>query len=101
MTVSTATPALVSADWAVEHLGDPAVRFVEVDVDTTAYEQGHLPGAVAWDWTSQTSRTASAATSPPRPTSRDLLSSSGITRTRTSSSTATTTTGSPRTPTGR
>ena len=53
MTVSTATPALVSADWAVEHLGDPAVRFVEVDVDTTAYEQGHLPGAVAWDWTSQ------------------------------------------------
>ncbi|HJW22867.1 MAG TPA: sulfurtransferase [Candidatus Limnocylindrales bacterium] len=44
---------LVDADWAVEHLADPAVRFVEVDVDTTAYAQGHLPGAVAWDWTSQ------------------------------------------------
>ncbi|HTS14995.1 MAG TPA: sulfurtransferase [Candidatus Sulfotelmatobacter sp.] len=53
MTVSLATPALVSADWAAEHLGDPGVRFVEVDVDTTAYDQGHLPGAVAWDWTSQ------------------------------------------------
>ena len=44
---------LVDADWAVEHLADPAVRFVEVDVDTTAYAQGHIPGAVAWDWTSQ------------------------------------------------
>jgi thiosulfate/3-mercaptopyruvate sulfurtransferase len=31
------------------------VRFVEVDVDTTSYEQSHLPGAVAWNWTSQLS----------------------------------------------
>ena len=45
--------ALVDADWARAHLDDPNVRFVEVDVDTTAYEQSHLPGAVAWDWTSQ------------------------------------------------
>ena len=28
---------------------------VEVDVDTTAYEQSHIPGAVAWNWTSQLS----------------------------------------------
>jgi thiosulfate/3-mercaptopyruvate sulfurtransferase len=47
--------ALVDADWAQEHLTDPGVRFVEVDVDTTAYEQSHLPGAVAWNWTSQLS----------------------------------------------
>jgi thiosulfate/3-mercaptopyruvate sulfurtransferase len=47
--------ALVSPEWAQEHLDDPAVRFVEVDVDTAAYEQGHLPGAVGWDWTSQLS----------------------------------------------
>jgi thiosulfate/3-mercaptopyruvate sulfurtransferase len=46
---------LVDADWAVAHLNDPNVRFVEVDVDTTAYSQGHLPGAVGWDWTSQLS----------------------------------------------
>ncbi len=46
---------LVDADWAVAHLNDPAVRFVEVDVDTTAYSQGHIPGAVGWDWTSQLS----------------------------------------------
>ncbi|HVD00288.1 MAG TPA: sulfurtransferase [Candidatus Dormibacteraeota bacterium] len=42
--------ALVSTDWAVEHLNDPAVRLVEVDVDTTAYEKGHLNGAVGWNW---------------------------------------------------
>ena len=39
---------LVDADWAEEHLSDPTVRFVEVDVDTTAYEQSHLRGAVGW-----------------------------------------------------
>ena len=36
-------------------LDDPNVRFVEVDVDTAAYEQSHLPGAVGWNWTSQLS----------------------------------------------
>jgi thiosulfate/3-mercaptopyruvate sulfurtransferase len=46
---------LVDADWAVEHLDDPDVRFVEVDVDTSAYDEGHIPGAVAWNWTSQLS----------------------------------------------
>ena len=45
--------ALVDSDWALAHLNDPNVRFVEVDVDTTAYEQSHIPGAVAWNWTSQ------------------------------------------------
>jgi thiosulfate/3-mercaptopyruvate sulfurtransferase len=44
---------LVDAQWAKDHLSDPSVRFVEVDVDTTAYEQSHLPGAVGWNWTSQ------------------------------------------------
>jgi len=48
-----ATDVLVDADWAKAHLDDPNVRFVEVDVDTTAYEQSHLPGAVGWNWTSQ------------------------------------------------
>ena len=45
--------ALVDSEWALAHLNDPNVRFVEVDVDTTAYEQSHLPGAVGWNWTSQ------------------------------------------------
>ncbi len=43
---------LVETDWVAEHLDDPKVRLVEVDVDTTAYEQGHIPGAVGWNWTS-------------------------------------------------
>ena len=47
--------ALVDAAWAQAHLDDPNVRFVEVDVDTAAYEQSHLPGAVGWNWTSQLS----------------------------------------------
>jgi thiosulfate/3-mercaptopyruvate sulfurtransferase len=56
MTTETLTrQVLVDAAWAQEHLDDPNVRFVEVDVDTTAYEQSHLPGAVGWNWTSQLS----------------------------------------------
>ena len=46
---------LVDADWARAHIDDPNVRFVEVDVDTSAYDEGHIPGAVAWNWTSQLS----------------------------------------------
>ena len=54
MTVSGyAKDVLVSADWAKAHLDDPSIRFVEVDVDTTAYDQSHIPGAVGWNWTSQ------------------------------------------------
>ena len=56
MTVSGyAKEVLVDSAWAIQHLDDPAVRFVEVDVDTTAYDGGHLPGAIAWNWTSQLS----------------------------------------------
>ena len=56
MTVSGyAKDVLVSADWAKANLDNPDVRFVEVDVDTTAYDQSHIPGAVSWNWTSQLS----------------------------------------------
>ena len=44
---------LVSTQWAADHLNDTNVRLVEVDVDTTAYDQGHIPGAVGWNWQSQ------------------------------------------------
>lgn len=44
---------LVSTDWVQEHLSDPTIRIVEVDVDTTAYEQGHLPGALSFNWQTQ------------------------------------------------
>jgi thiosulfate/3-mercaptopyruvate sulfurtransferase len=42
--------ALVETDWLEEHLDDPAVRVIEVDEDTTAYEKGHVRGAVGWNW---------------------------------------------------
>ena len=44
---------LVSTQWAADHLNDPKIRLVEVDVDTSAYDQGHIPGAVGWNWQSQ------------------------------------------------
>jgi thiosulfate/3-mercaptopyruvate sulfurtransferase len=42
--------ALVETDWLEDHLDDPGIRVVEVDEDTTAYEKGHIRGAVGWDW---------------------------------------------------
>ena len=42
---------LVSTEWLEEHLDDGNVRTIEVDEDTTAYEKGHIRGAVAWNWT--------------------------------------------------
>jgi len=41
---------LVDTSWVAEHLSDPNVRLVEVDVDTAAYDSGHVPGAVGWNW---------------------------------------------------
>jgi thiosulfate/3-mercaptopyruvate sulfurtransferase len=42
--------ALVTADWAEKNLGAAGVVFVEVDEDTTAYDGGHIPGAIKLDW---------------------------------------------------
>src|SRR5436309_7371223 len=42
---------LVSTDWLERQLDDPDVRVIEVDEDTTAYEKGHIRGAVGWNWT--------------------------------------------------
>src|SRR5882724_10059460 len=44
---------LVSTDWVAQNLNSPNLRLVEVDVDTTAYDQGHIPGAVGWNWQTQ------------------------------------------------
>jgi thiosulfate/3-mercaptopyruvate sulfurtransferase len=44
------TDVLVTADWAQDHLGDAGLVFVEVDEDTSAYDGGHLEGAVKLDW---------------------------------------------------
>ena len=44
---------LVSTEWVAQHHNDPKLRLVEVDVDTSAYGQGHIPGAVGWNWQTQ------------------------------------------------
>jgi thiosulfate/3-mercaptopyruvate sulfurtransferase len=44
---------LVNTDWVVAHVKDVNVRVVEVDVDTKAYDESHVPGAIAWAWNTQ------------------------------------------------
>lgn len=44
---------LVTTDWVAQNLNRPDQRLVEVDVDTTSYDKGHIPGAVAWNWQTQ------------------------------------------------
>jgi len=44
---------LVSTEWVDQHKFDPNVVVVEVDVDTKAYEEGHVPGALGWNWQTQ------------------------------------------------
>ena len=41
---------LVSTDWAQSNLDTESVVFVEVDEDTSAYDTGHIPGAIKLDW---------------------------------------------------
>ncbi len=44
---------LVSTQWVADHANDPKVRVAEVDVDTKAYDEGHVPGAIGWAWNTQ------------------------------------------------
>src|ERR1700676_274556 len=44
---------LVTTDWVASHAADANVRVAEVDVDTKAYDEGHVPGAIAWAWNTQ------------------------------------------------
>ena len=41
---------LVSTDWAESNLDAPNTVFVEVDEDTSAYDGGHIAGAIKLDW---------------------------------------------------
>jgi len=44
---------LVTTEWVLNHINDPKVRVVEVDVDTKAYDEGHIPNALGWAWNTQ------------------------------------------------
>jgi len=48
-----ASDVLVTTDWVAENLNNPKVKLIEVDVDTTAYDEDHIAGAAGFNWTSQ------------------------------------------------
>jgi thiosulfate/3-mercaptopyruvate sulfurtransferase len=79
MTDATATDqqALVSTDWVQQHLNDTGIRLVEVDVDTSAYDTGHIPGAVGWNWKTDLQQHP-ARDIPTKEQWEQLLSRSGI-----------------------
>ena len=62
--------SLVNIEWVIEHGSDNNVRLVEVDVDTSSYDKGHIVGAVGWNWQTQLQAIVS----------RDLLSKDGMER---------------------
>jgi thiosulfate/3-mercaptopyruvate sulfurtransferase len=68
---------LVSTDWVARHTSDPTVRVVEVDVDTKAYDEGHVRGAIGWAWNSQLCDTVRRDILS-REKMEELLGSSGI-----------------------
>jgi thiosulfate/3-mercaptopyruvate sulfurtransferase len=74
---ATKQDVLVSTEWVVNHLADPAVRIVEVDVDTKAYGEGHIPGAVGWAWDTQLCDTVRRDIIP-KDKFEQLMGSSGI-----------------------
>src|SRR5262249_4331190 len=44
---------LVETDWVKANLTNPGIKLVEIDVDTKAYEAGHIPGSVGFNWQTQ------------------------------------------------
>ena len=78
MGVSYAHPeVLVSTDWVAAHAQDAGVRLVEVDVDTKAYDESHVPGAIAWAWNTQLCDTVVRDIAP-KAAFEELLTQSGI-----------------------
>ncbi len=73
----TTADVLVSTDWVAQHLNDSSIRIVEVDVDTAAFDQGHVPNALAWNWTTELCDTL-VRDIIPRDKFEALMSKSGI-----------------------
>ena len=68
---------LVTTEWLVEHLNDPKLRIVEIDLDSQGYEQGHIPGSIFWSAMTQLSSSMSINLDPE--SMAVLLANSGIT----------------------
>ncbi len=70
--------ALVETDWLAGKLSDPSLRVAEVDVDTAAYDIGHIKGTIGWAWNTQLCDTVRRDILP-KEQLEALLSKSGIT----------------------
>jgi thiosulfate/3-mercaptopyruvate sulfurtransferase len=68
---------LVDTQWVADHLSDPNVRLIEVDVDTSAYDTGHTPNTIGWNWQTQLQQHPSRDI-PTKAEWEELLSSAGI-----------------------
>src|SRR5438309_6150059 len=44
---------LVSTDWVKDNLDKPGIKLIEIDVDTKAYDAGHIAGAIGFNWQTQ------------------------------------------------
>ena len=71
--------SIVETEWVAENLDDEGVVVVEVDVDTAAYDQGHIPGAIGWNWTTELNDTVTRDILS-REQMQRLLGGSGITK---------------------
>ena len=74
----TVPDVLVSTEWVAQHRNDSNVAVVEVDVDTAAYSQGHVPGSLGWNWTTDLCDTH-VRDIVPKDKLEELLGGSGIT----------------------
>src|SRR5687768_7495515 len=78
MTMTQTTPnVLVTTDWVAQHAKDTGIRIVEVDTDTTSCDQGHVPGAAGWNWTTELCDTL-VRDIVPKDKLEELLARSGI-----------------------
>ncbi len=68
---------LVSTEWVAQHSSEPKVRIVEVDVETSAYDEGHIPGAIGWAWRTQLADNVRRDILP-QPAFESLMQDSGI-----------------------
>jgi thiosulfate/3-mercaptopyruvate sulfurtransferase len=77
MTEYAKPEVLVTTDWVEAHAAEPSVRLIEVDEDTSAYEKGHIEGAVGWNWSTDL-HTRIGRDYVSRTELADLLSTAGV-----------------------
>jgi thiosulfate/3-mercaptopyruvate sulfurtransferase len=68
---------LVTTEWISQHAKDPGLRLVEVDVDTTSYDQGHIDSAISWNWQTELQDAIRRDLADPK-AFEDLLGKAGI-----------------------